>query len=41
MASATKHTRLVRNKKKRTQGKRRKAKNRNKGSTPKFAVHQK
>lgn len=41
MASATKQTNLIRNKKKRTQGQRRKRDNRNKGTTPKFAIHQK
>lgn len=40
MASSTKQTKLVRKTKKATQGKRRKKMLRNKGSTPKFAIHQ-
>ncbi len=39
MASATRRTELQRKAKKAKQGTRRKKKNRNKGSTPKFAVH--
>lgn len=39
MASRTKRTRLIRNKKKKNKGLRRKKLNRNKGSTPKFAIH--
>jgi len=41
MASRTAKTSMVRNKKKSKQGVRRKKKDRNKGSTPKFAVHTK
>ncbi len=41
MASATKQTRLIRKTKKANKGKRRKKEIRNKGSTPKFAVHTK
>jgi hypothetical protein len=39
MASPTKRTNLIRNTKKKNQGQRRKKANRNKGTTPKFAVH--
>ena len=41
MASPTRKTELKRQKKKTKQGKRRKKMERNKGSTPKFSVHQK
>ena len=40
MASPTRKTELKRNSKKSKQGKRRKKTIRNKGSTPKFKVHQ-
>lgn len=39
MASSTKKTKLIRKTKKANKGKRRKKTLRNKGSTPKFAVH--
>ncbi len=41
MASSTKQTTLIRKTKKAKQGKRRKTEERNKGTTPKFAVHTK
>lgn len=41
MASPTRKTELKRLRKKSKQGKRRKKTEQNKGSTPKFAVHQK
>lgn len=41
MASPTRKTELKRLRKKSKQGKRRKKAEQNKGSTPKFAVHQK
>jgi len=39
MASNTRKTKVIRNKKKANKGKRRKKTDRNKGSTPKFAIH--
>lgn len=40
MASNTKQTRIIRKNKKKKVGTRRKAEDRNKGTTPKFAIHQ-
>lgn len=40
MASRTKKTESVRKRKAKTSGSKRKAADRNKGTTPKFAVHQ-
>ena len=40
MASNTKQLRVIRKNKKKAMGKKRKAANKNKGTTPKFAIHQ-
>jgi hypothetical protein len=40
MGSKTKKTRIIRKNKVKAAGKKRKAANRNKGTTPKFAIHQ-
>ena len=39
MASNTKQTKVIRKNKKKKMGAKRKAENRNKGTTPKFSVH--
>lgn len=41
MGSKTKQTRIIRKNKEASTGKRRKAANKNKGTTPKFAIHEK
>ena len=39
MASNTKQTKIIRKNKRKKAGAKRKAENRNKGTTPKFAIH--